>query len=48
VGEFEGLAHEIRAMGRNALVRWVDVTKANDIQAMVDASIAKSVVWTSS
>jgi 2-deoxy-D-gluconate 3-dehydrogenase len=41
VGEFEGLAHEIRAMGRNALVQWVDVTKANDIQAMVDLSIAK-------
>jgi 2-deoxy-D-gluconate 3-dehydrogenase len=41
VGELEGLAGEIRAMGRKALVQRVDVTKASDIQAMVDASVAK-------
>ncbi|MBM4276370.1 MAG: glucose 1-dehydrogenase [Deltaproteobacteria bacterium] len=40
VDELEGLAKEIRAMGREALVQRVDVTKASDIQAMVDASLA--------
>lgn len=35
--ELEGLAKEIRAMDQKALVQRVDVTKASEIQAMVDA-----------
>ena len=41
VSDLESLAAEIRAMGRKALVQPVDVTKASDIQAMADASVAK-------
>ncbi|OGP88451.1 MAG: 2-deoxy-D-gluconate 3-dehydrogenase [Deltaproteobacteria bacterium RBG_16_48_10] len=40
VADLESLAADIRAMGQRALVQSVDVTKAGDIQAMVDASVA--------
>ena len=40
MSDLESVATEIRAMGRRALVQRVDVTKAKDIQAMADASVA--------
>ena len=40
ISDLESVAAEIRAMGRKALVQPVDVTKAKDIQRMVDASMA--------
>ena len=40
ISDLESVAAEIRAMGRKALAQPVDVTKARDIQTMVDASMA--------
>jgi len=40
ISDLESVAAEIRAIGRKALVQPVDVTKAKDIQRMVDASMA--------
>ena len=40
MSDLESVATEIRAMGRRALVQRVDVTKAREIQAMADASVA--------